>query len=135
MKKYIEAQNPVYAQVLAELQSGQKLTHWMWFIFPQIDGLARSDTARYFAIKNTAQALEYLNHPLLGQRLIECTSKVLAIKGRSISHIFSYPDNLKFKSSMTLFAVVSDSPLFQTALDNYFAGEHDPRTLEILAKL
>ncbi|MFN2285766.1 MAG: DUF1810 domain-containing protein, partial [Anaerolineae bacterium] len=106
LSRFLKAQEPVYARVLSELRGGQKRTHWMWFIFPQIDGLGFSATTKYYAIKSLTEARYYLEHPVLAARLLECAEAVLAVKGRSISEIFGYPDDLKLKSSMTLFACV-----------------------------
>jgi uncharacterized protein (DUF1810 family) len=136
LNRFISAQHVVYSRVLEELKSGMKRTHWMWFIFPQIHGLGQSTTAVYYAIKSMEEAREYLRHPLLGSRLLECADTVLAIEGRSASEIFGYPDDLKLKSSMTLFASLADSSsLFDRVLDKYFQGERDARTLLILEKL
>ena len=136
LSRFINAQDDVYDRVLTELKSGRKRTHWMWFIFPQIDGLGHSPTTEYYAIKSIDEARKYLNHPILGSRLIECTEAVLAIKGRSASEIFGYPDDFKLKSSMTLFAFVSGpGSLFVRVLDKYFHGEHDIKTLQLLEKL
>ena len=108
----------------------------MWYIFPQIDGLGHSTTAKRYAIKSIDEARQYLNHPVLGRRLLECAEAVLAIEGRSISEIFGYPDDLKLKSSITLFACVADPrSVFDHILDKYFHGERDVRTLHILEKL
>jgi uncharacterized protein (DUF1810 family) len=134
--RFISAQEGIYESVLAELRRGQKRTHWMWFIFPQIDGLAHSTTSKYYAIKSIEEARQYLNHPVLGRRLLECAETVLAVEGRSVSEIFGYPDDLKFKSSMTLFAYVADPrSVFVRILDKYFRGEQDVRTLDLLEKL
>jgi len=136
LSRFIIAQDEVYNRVLTELKSGTKRTHWMWFIFPQIDGLGHSPTTRYYAIKSIDEARKYLNHPILGSRLLECAEAVLAIKGRSATEIFGYPDDFKLKSSMTLFAFVSDpGSIFVRVLDKYFQGEHDIRTLQLLEKL
>jgi uncharacterized protein (DUF1810 family) len=97
MNRFIKAQSPIYEKALSELHSGHKQTHWIWFIFPQISGLGRSSTAQYYEIKGRKEALEYLNHPILASRLIECTKAVLAIEGRTVSEIFGYPDEMKFK--------------------------------------
>jgi len=133
LHRFISAQDEVYNRVLEELKSGVKRSHWMWFIFPQIVGLGQSPTAHYYAIKNLEEAREYLNHAILGARLSECAESVLAIKGRSVSEIFGYPDDLKLKSSMTLFASVATSnPIFVRVLDKYFQGERDARTLQLL---
>jgi uncharacterized protein (DUF1810 family) len=109
LNRFLSAQEGVYDRALAELKSGQKRTHWMWYIFPQIDGLGRSPTARYYSIKNIEEARQYLNHPVRGKRLLECTEALLAAKGRSLSEIFGYPDDLKFRSSMTLFEKIAGS--------------------------
>ena len=104
LDRFVQAQDPVLAQVRAELWAGHKRTHWMWFVFPQLAGLGRSDTARYYALASLEEARAYLAHPLLGPRLIECTNLVNAVEGRSAHQIFGSPDDLKFHSSMTLFA-------------------------------
>ena len=135
LSRFLKAQEPVYARVLSELRSGQKRTHWMWFIFPQIDGLGFSATTEYYAIKSLEEARQYLNHPVLGARLLECAETVLAVEGRSVSEIFGYPDDLKLKSSMTLFACVPNSPsVFDQVLDKYFRCERDAKTLALLQK-
>ena len=134
--RFISAQEAIYDSVLAELRRCQKRTHWMWFIFPQIDGLAHSATSKHYAIKSIGEARQYLNHPVLGARLLECAETVLAVEGRSVSEIFGYPDDLKLKSSMTLFAYVADpGSVFVRILDKYFQGERDVRTLDLLEKL
>jgi uncharacterized protein (DUF1810 family) len=136
LRRFTSAQEGSYGSVLAELRRGQKRTHWMWFIFPQIDGLAYSATSRHYAIKSIEEAREYLNHPVLGIRLLECAETVLAIEGRSISEIFGYPDDLKLKSSMTMFAYVANPrSVFVRVLDKYFQGEQDVRTPDLLEKL
>ena len=120
--------------VLAELRSGQKASHWMWFVFPQIRGLGSSGTARRYAIASREEARAYLNHPVLGARLRACTQLVLSIEGRGCEQIFGSPDDLKFRSCMTLFAQVApEERLFRDALQKYFAAEPDPHTLEILS--
>jgi uncharacterized protein (DUF1810 family) len=136
LNRFTSAQESIYERVLSELRGGQKRTHWMWYIFPQIDGLAHSSTSKYYAIKSLKEARQYLNHPVLGARLLECSEAVLAIEGRSISEIFGYPDDLKLKSSMTLFASVADpGSVFVLILDKYFHSEQDVRTLELLETL
>ena len=136
LSRFTKAQENIYDSVLAELRSGQKRTHWMWFIFPQIDGLAYSATSKHYAIKSLEEARQYLNHPVLGTRLSECAETVLAIEGRSISEIFGYPDDLKLRSSMTLFASLTDPrSVFVRILDKYFYGKQDVRTLDLLGKL
>lgn len=133
LERFVEAQEPVYAQVCAELREGRKRSHWMWFIFPQIRGLGHSPTAQFFAIRSRAEAEAYLGHPVLGARLRECTALANAVEGRGVSEIFGFPDDLKFRSSMTLFAEIApDEPVFRQALDRYFGGEPDERTVELM---
>ena len=130
LERFVQAQEPVIERVLAELRAGRKTTHWMWFVFPQIQGLGHSPTARYFAIASRAEAQIYLRHPLLGPRLRECTRLVNETEGRSIEEIFGYPDDLKFCSSMTLFAhATTDNRVFVAAISKYFGGEYDPLTV------
>jgi uncharacterized protein (DUF1810 family) len=136
LTRFTNAQEGIYANVLRELKNGEKRTHWMWFIFPQIDGLGFSSTSKYYSIKSIGEARHYLNHPVLGKRLLECAETVLAIVGRSASEIFGYPDDMKLKSSMTLFASVSDAhSVFTRVLDKYFHGERDARTLQLLEQV
>ena len=133
LQRFVDAQNPVFEQVCAELRQGRKVTHWMWFIFPQIKGLGSSPTAIQFAISSLQEAEAYVRHPILGPRLRECSRLVTLVEGRSINHIFGYPDHLKFHSSMTLFASTScENHIFKDALQKYFGGEPDPLTLERL---
>ena len=135
LSRFISAQNEIYDQVLAELRSGRKRTHWMWFVFPQMDGLGFSATTKYYAIKSREEARRYLNHPLLGPRLRECAAAVLAVEGRSAAAIFGSPDDQKLQSSMTLFAsVAGPGSLFSRVLDTYFHGERDVSTLHLLEK-
>ena len=135
LKRFVQAQDPVYRDVQGELARGRKQTHWMWFIFPQVAGLGLSAMSQRYAIGSRAEAEAYLAHPILGGRLSECTRLVLAVQGRTINTILGAPDDAKFRSSMTLFAAVSDEPIFAEALARYFAGERDEATLEILSKL
>ena len=136
LSRFMSVQESIYDSVLAELRSGRKRTHWMWYIFPQIDGLGYSTASKHYAIKSIEEARQYLNHPVLGIRLLECAETVLTIEGRSTSEIFGYPDDLKLKSSMTLFACVADPrSVFVRILDKYFHGERDARTLHLLEKL
>ncbi|WP_340121149.1 DUF1810 domain-containing protein [Methylobacter svalbardensis] len=136
LSRFTSAQESIYDSVLAELRNGRKRTHWMWYIFPQIDGLGHSTTSKHYAIKSIEEARQYLNHPVLGKRLLECAEAVFTVEGRSISEIFGYPDNLKLKSSMTLFACVADPySMFSRILDKYFNGEKDALTLQLLEKL
>lgn len=135
LARFISAQEGVYERALAELKSGQKRTHWMWYIFPQIAGLGFSSISQQYAIQNLEEARQYINHPVLGKRLLECAEAVLAIKGRSVSEIFGYPDDLKLRSCMTLFACVLDSnPVFVRVLEKYFRGNRDNKTLQIINK-
>lgn len=130
LQRFVDAQNPVYDRVLSELRDGRKRTHWMWFVFPQIAGLGSSQLARKFAISSLAEASAYLAHPILAPRLIECTALVSQVEGRSIEQIFGYPDDLKFRSSMTLFAhATANNQVFIDALQRHFGGEFDPATI------
>ena len=134
LNRFLQAQEGVYADALAELRAGRKTSHWMWFVFPQLDGLGRSQTARFFAVKSLAEARAYLAHPVLGTRLRQCTAAVLGVAGRTASEIFGYPDDLKFRSSMTLFErAAPDCDLFSDALDRFFEGRRDRLTQELLA--
>lgn len=135
LQRFVEAQAFVYEQVGAELRAGRKRTHWMWYVFPQIAGLGASAMAQRFAIASLDEARAYLSHPVLGARLRECTRWVNAIEGRPIEQIFGYPDDLKFRSSMTLFAqATDDNAEFMGALSKYFGGEFDPLTLERIGR-
>lgn len=130
LERFVQAQAPVYATVLKELRAGHKRTHWMWFIFPQLDGLGRSEMARRYAIRSGDEAAAYLAHPVLGPRLRECATIVDSLDGRTVNQIFGHPDDLKFRSSMTLFAdVAPDEAVFQDCIDKYFDGEPDDETL------
>lgn len=130
LQRFVEAQNAVYAQVCAELRNGRKSSHWIWFIFPQICGLGYSAMSDKFSISGLAEAQAYLQHPLLGPRLRECSRLVTLIEGKTIRQIFGTPDDMKFRSSMTLFAgTAPEDTLFAAALDKYFGGERDPLTL------
>lgn len=134
LQRFIEAQDPIFDKVRAELTNGRKDSHWMWFVFPQLRGLGSSPMAEAFGISSREEAEAYMNHPLLGPRLRECTRLVNLVEGRSIRQIFGYPDDLKFRSSVTLFAnVTSDNQVFRDALQKYFAGEPDPRTLRLMS--
>lgn len=133
LERFVDAQRPVFEDACAELRKGRKQGHWMWFIFPQIGGLGRSETARAFAISSREEAAAYLAHPVLGPRLRECTRLVNLVEGRSAEDIFGRPDDLKFRSSMTLFAhAAPDNQVFIDALRKYFDGAFDPMTLERL---
>lgn len=136
LQRFIDAQDPVFEDVLDELRHGQKVSHWMWYVFPQIKGLGRSWTAQHYAINSLEEARAYLEHPLLGKRLRTCTQLVMNIDGRTVRQIFGYPDNLKFCSSMTLFNHVDETDqIFKKALMRYCEGVPDTRTLDALADL
>lgn len=133
LDRFVRAQARNYAKALAELQAGRKASHWMWYVFPQLKGLGASAMAQAYAIVSLAEARAYLDHELLGQRLRDCAAAVLAVEGRSALQIFGAPDDLKFRSSLTLFArAAPDEPLFAANLDKYFAGAPDLRTLALL---
>lgn len=133
LARFVEAQRGVHADALAELRAGRKRSHWMWFVFPQLAGLGTSATAQHYAVRDLEEASAYLAHPLLGARLRECVQALLALRGRSAEHIFGYPDVLKLRSSMTLFAAVPGAdPMFGEVLARYYGGEADARTLQLL---
>ena len=133
LDRFVRAQEPIMSQVQNELRQGRKVTHWMWFVFPQIDGLGSSETARRYAITSLDEARAYLQHPVLGARLLECTQSVAALQGRTAHQIFGFPDDRKFCSSMTLFELIAGADsAFSTALDKYYAGRRDPATLKLL---
>ena len=136
LNRFVTAQNGVYEAALAELRLGRKRTHWMWFIFPQIDGLAMSATSKHYAIRSLDEARAYLDHPTLGSRLIECCETLLALEGLTAAQIFGYPDDLKLRSSMTLFSIADPTrTVFQSVLDKYFDSTPDERTIQILKGL
>jgi uncharacterized protein (DUF1810 family) len=131
LQRFVDAQDRVYAQVVDELRAGHKRSHWMWFVFPQIEGLGESAMAQRYAISSLTEAQAYLGHPVLGERLREATRLVNLVEGRSIKEIFGYPDYLKFRSSITLFMqATEDNTVFVEALRKYFDGEPDPQTLQ-----
>jgi len=133
LKRFLDAQEEDYADALAEIKTGRKRTHWMWYIFPQIAGLGFSSTSRFYAIKNKREAEEYLKHPVLGARLVEISEALLEIENKTAYDIFSSPDDAKLKSSMTLFgALENTNPVFQKVLDKYFGGAKDQRTLALI---
>ena len=124
LERFIKAQEHSYQIALKEIKNGKKCSHWMWFIFPQIDGLGLSSISKEYSIKNSQEAKDYLNHNILGKRLIEITSALMKIEQKSVRSIFGYPDDLKLKSSMTLFKIISpDNELFSDVLVKYFNGE------------
>jgi uncharacterized protein (DUF1810 family) len=133
LTRYLHAQEGVYEQALAEIRSGRKRSHWMWFIFPQYDGLGFSSTSKLYAIRSVAEARAYLNHPVLGTRLVECCEAVLQIEGRSAREIFGSPDDLKLRSCATLFARVSPvGSVFERVLEKYFQGAEDGETIRLI---
>jgi uncharacterized protein (DUF1810 family) len=133
LQRFVDAQDRVYKRVLAELRAGAKRSHWIWFIFPQLSGLGNSSTAKLFGIKSLEEARAFLAHPVLGPRLRECTRLAVSIEGRSVDEIFGWPDNLKVRSSMTLFAQATDDNAdFRAVLEKFYGGQQDPRTLELL---
>jgi len=133
LERFIKAQDPVYDEACAELRRGRKASHWMWFIFPQLRGLGHSQMAHKFGISSRQEAEAYLTHPILGPRLRECSRLVNLVEGRSIHEILGYPDDLKFKSSMSLFASIApEEHVFKDALQKYFSGELDRQTLDRL---
>ncbi len=134
LERFVAAQDGVFSAVVNELMAGRKATHWMWFVFPQVEGLGQSPTARRYAIGSLDEARAYLEHPTLGNRLLQCVDLVNRVQDRSASEIFGSPDDLKFRSCVTLFRAVDPAqPGFEAALRKYFGGEPDARTLERLA--
>ena len=133
LKRFLDAQDQSYDQALEELRRGRKTGHWIWYIFPQISGLGFSKTSQHYAIRSIEEARAYLNHPILGERLVECTEAVLAIDGSSAEQIFGHPDDLKFRSCLTLFAAASKlTDIFRRALDKYYGGKFDSLTVRAL---
>jgi uncharacterized protein (DUF1810 family) len=136
LQRFVDAQSETFAQARAELLAGRKVTHWMWFVFPQLEGLGRSEMARRYAISSLDEARAYLEHPLLGPRLVECTQIVSRLDGKSAREVFGTPDDLKLRSSLTLFAgVARDQPVFEQALAKYFDSAPDPVTTERLRRM
>jgi len=135
LKRFIEAQEADYQIALSEIKNGRKQSHWMWYIFPQIHGLGFSETSKFYAIKNIQEAEEFLMHPILGYRLIEICNKLLELKSNDANKIFGSPDDLKLKSSMTLFSSLDNSnPVFQSVLEKFFNGTKDNKTLQIISE-
>ena len=132
LERFVRAQERSYQTALREMKAGRKRSHWMWYIFPQISGLGRSETARYYAIRDGQEARDYLAHPVLGARLREITAVLLQLEGGDPTALMGWPDDMKLKSSMTLFAIVSGEQLFQAVLEKYFGGQQDGRTQAIL---
>lgn len=133
LARFTNAQETAYDTALREISNGQKRSHWMWFVFPQIDGLGSSPTAQFYSIRSRAEAEAYIGHPLLGARLIACAEAALQCEDRSATEIFGYPDDVKLRSSATLFAAVSGpDSVFHRVLEKFFDGSHDGRTLDLL---
>jgi uncharacterized protein (DUF1810 family) len=133
LQRFVDAQDPVYDTVIEELRNGRKRSHWIWFVFPQLRGLGRSPTAARYGISSLDEARAYLAHEVLGPRLRECTRLVAEIDGRSVEEVFGWPDDLKVRSSMTLFArATDDNADFRAVLDKFYNGEEDPVTVEQL---
>jgi uncharacterized protein (DUF1810 family) len=134
LQRFVDAQAPVYSRVVAEMRQGEKRSHWMWFIFPQLAGLGHSPMARRFALRSREEVMAYLGHGVLGPRLRQCTALVNAVAGRTIREILGSPDDLKFCSSMTLFGAVSSEPEFAAAIARFYDGVSDQRTLDLLGR-
>jgi uncharacterized protein (DUF1810 family) len=133
LSRFLQAQESDYELALSEIKGGRKRTHWMWYIFPQIDGLAFSSTAQHYSIKSIEEAKAYLQHPVLGPRLLDCAEAVVRIEGRSAAQIFGSPDDLKLRSCATLFACVSPAgSVFERLLGKYYGGSRDGKTLQLL---
>lgn len=133
LARFEKAQSECYGTALAELKAGKKRTHWMWFVFPQLSGLGFSPTSQYYAVRDRSEAEAYLAHPVLGPRLVECCQALLKLGDVSASEVFGYPDDLKLRSSMTLFSAVSpEGSVFSKVLDKFFGGEPDSKTLALL---
>ena len=133
LTRYLSPHKNDYQKALQEIKSGKKTSHWMWYIFPQIKGLGNTDYAKLYAIQNLAEAKEYINHPILGAHLLEISWELIKLPSDDAFEIFGKPDNRKLKSCMTLFAQVSDNPVFTKVLDKFYEGEMDQKTLDILA--
>lgn len=133
LQKFLEAQQRDYETALAEIKSGRKQGHWIWYIFPQVKGLGRSSTSTYYGIESLDQAGRYLRHPVLGKRLTEISRELLALHGKTANQILGNPDDLKVRSSMTLFSLLPETdPVFQAVLDKYYGGKPDPQTLAMV---
>jgi uncharacterized protein (DUF1810 family) len=135
LKRFLDAQASAYPQALAEVQNGRKRSHWMWYIFPQIQGLGFSEVSKHYAITDLAEAVAYAKHPVLGPRLVEICTSLLGLGSSDAGRIFGSPDDLKLKSSMTLFAAVPGAdPVFQAVLAKFFGGVRDTKTLQIIGR-
>ena len=134
LERFVQAQESSYAHALREVKNGRKTSHWMWYIFPQLSGLGHSQTARYYAIRDRAEAEAYLAHPVLGKRLLEISSELLKLESFDATAVMGWPDDLKLKSSMTLFGLVSREPVFRQVLEKYFRGEEDVYTVQAISR-
>ena len=134
LERFVQAQADSYARALRDIKSGRKTSHWMWYIFPQLSGLGHSQTARYYAIRERAEAEAYLAHPVLGKRLLEISSELLKLESSDATAVMGWPDDLKLKSSMTLFSLVSREPVFRQVLEKYFRGEEDVYTVQAISR-
>ncbi|RHR48459.1 DUF1810 domain-containing protein [Clostridium sp. AF18-27] len=134
LERFVQAQADSYARALRDIKSGRKTSHWMWYIFPQLSGLGHSQTARYYAIRDRAEAEAYLAHPVLGKRLLEISSELLKLESSDATAVMGWPDDLKLKSSMTLFSLVSREPVFRQVLEKYFRGEEDVYTVQAISR-
>ncbi len=135
LSRFVEAQEEVYKQALAEIKRGRKISHWMWFVFPQIQGLGLSETAKFYAIQDTAEAMRYILHPVLGTRLVEISTELLHLRTTDAVEIVGSIDSLKLHSSMTLFALLENQhPVFQQVLDRFFAGKKDQKTVALITQ-
>ncbi|WP_276853175.1 DUF1810 domain-containing protein [Enterocloster lavalensis] len=134
LERFVQAQADSYARALRDIKSGRKTSHWMWYIFPQLSGLGHSQTARYYAIRDRAEAEAYLAHPVLGKRLLEISSELLKLESSDATAVMGWPDDLKLKSSMTLFSLVSREPVFRQVLEKYFRGEEDVYTVQVISR-
>ena len=133
LARFLEAQNHTYLKALSEIKSGKKTSHWMWYVFPQLKGLGKSDMGQFYGIENLKEAEDYLAHPVLGKHLVAISEALLQIEGKTATEIFGSPDDLKLRSCMTLFASVQNShPVFNAVLENYFSGVPDKKTLELI---
>ena len=136
LNRFVVAQENVYQTVISELNTGNKQSHWMWFIFPQIDGLGKSTSARYYSIKNIDEASAYLNHPIVGKRLLECSAILLTINDKSADDILGFPDYVKLQSCMTLFSIAfPQEKIFKEVLRKYYKDQMDEKTIKIIEML
>ena len=134
LQRFIDAQETSFEAALSEIKNGRKKSHWMWYIFPQIQGLGISETSKFYAIKDLNEAEEFLKHPILGHRLVRLCNELLKLESDDANRIFGSPDDLKLKSSMTLFSSLNINPVFQMVLEKFFHGTEDMKTLEIISK-